>query len=272
MQSAEELLTFKAFMRELADAARGETLRRWALGIAADDKSGGSAFDPVTEADREAERVMRGLIEARYPDHGIAGEEFPDKEPAGPFLWSLDPIDGTRSFICGMPTWVTLIALLEEGAPAVGLIDVPRLGERYLGDCERTLLISAEGETRLSASGCDRLADARFSTTDPFLFTGAEADPFAELQKRVRTTRYGHDGYAYARLAAGSIDLVVETGLKTHDYNALIPVVRGSGGVIGNWSGGNDFAAGQVVAAATPRLYDEAVALLNASSWPGAGR
>jgi myo-inositol-1(or 4)-monophosphatase len=230
MISAEDLLILKSFAQELADAARGETLRRWALGIAADDKSGGAAFDPVTEADREAERVMREMIEARFPVHGIAGEEFPDKAAAGPFVWSLDPIDGTRSFICGMPTWVTLIALLDDGAPALGVIDVPRLGERYLGDCERTLLISAESEKSLSASGCERLADARFSTTDPFLFKGIEADPFAELRKRVRTTRYGHDGYAYARLAAGSIDLVVESGLKAHDYNALIPVVRGSGG------------------------------------------
>jgi myo-inositol-1(or 4)-monophosphatase len=262
----EDLLILKAFAQELADAARGETLRRWAVGIAADDKSGGTNFDPVTDADREAERVMREMIEARFPGHGIAGEEFPDKPAAAPFLWSLDPIDGTRSFICGMPTWVTLIALLDEGAPAVGVIDVPRLGERYLGDCEQTLLISADGEMRLSASNCGKLSDARFSTTDPFLFKGAEADPFAQLRKRVRTTRYGHDGYAYARLAAGSIDLVIESGLNTHDYNALIPVVRGSGGVIGNWRGGDDFTAGQVVAAATARLFDEAVALLKVAS------
>ena len=266
MQGAEDLLILKSFAQELADAARDETLRRWALGIAADDKGGGAAFDPVTEADREAERVMREMIEARFPDHGIAGEEFTDKEAAGPYLWSLDPIDGTRSFICGMPTWVTLIALLDEGKPSIGLIDAPRLGERYLGDCARTALISAGGETFLSTSGCERLADARFSTTDPFLFRGAEADAFAELQRRVRTTRYGHDGYAYARLAAGSIDLVVESGLKSHDYNALIPVVRGSGGVIGNWSGGDDFTAGHIVAAATPRLFEEAVTLLEAAS------
>jgi myo-inositol-1(or 4)-monophosphatase len=266
MQSAEELSTFRAFMRELADAAQGETLSRSGLPIAAEDKGGGRGFDPVTEADREAERVMREMIEERFPDHGISGEEFPHKQAAGPFQWSLDPIDGTRSFICGMPTWVTLVALLDDGAPAIGLIDAPRLGERYLGDGESTLLISANGEVRLSSSSCESLADTRFSTTDPYLFQGAEADPFAELRKRVRTTRYGHDGYAYGRLAAGSIDLIVETGLKAHDYNALIPVVRGSGGVIGNWSGGDDFTAGQIVAAATPRLFEEAVTLLRAAA------
>jgi myo-inositol-1(or 4)-monophosphatase len=262
VHSADDLLTLKAFVRELSEAARGETLPRWAVGIAADDKSGGMSFDPVTEADREAERVMREMIEARFPDHGISGEEFPDKPSAGRVTWSLDPIDGTRSFICGLPTWVTLIALLENGAPRLGMIDAPRLGERYLGDCETALLINVEGETLVSASSCERLSEARFSTTDPFLFTGAEADRFECLRQRVRTTRYGHDGYSYARLAAGSIDLIAESGLKTHDYNALIPVVRGSGGVIGNWSGDDDFSAGQVLAAATPALFEEAVALL----------
>jgi myo-inositol-1(or 4)-monophosphatase len=236
MNSADNPATLKAFIREL------------------------------TEADREAERVMREMIEARFPEHGISGEEFPDKSTEGPFVWSLDPIDGTRSFICGMPSWVTLIALLEHGRPTLGLINAPRLGETYVGDCETALLLSGDGETMLSASGCETLGKARFSTTDPFLFGGEEADPFARLRERVQTTRYGHDGYSYARLAAGSIDLVVESGLKPYDYNALIPVVRGSGGVIGNWSGDDDFSAGQIVAAATPALFEEAVKLLAGAS------
>jgi myo-inositol-1(or 4)-monophosphatase len=263
MQTAEDLLTIKAFMHELADAARGETMPRWTATIAADDKSGGTSFDPVTEADREAERVMRSLIEARFPTHGIAGEEFPDKLAASAYTWSLDPIDGTRSFICGLPTWVTLIALLENGLPRLGSIDAPRLDERYLGDCETALLITSDGQSALAASRCERLSEARFSTTDPFLFKGSEAHPFARLKERVRTTRYGHDGYAYARLAAGSLDLIVESGLKPHDYNALIPVVRGSGGVIGNWMGEDDFTEGKVVAASTLALFEEAIELLN---------
>lgn len=255
MHSADDPASLILFARALADAARGETLARWSQGIAADDKNGGGAFDPVTEADREAERVMRGMIEARFPDHGIAGEEFPERRANGPYCWSLDPIDGTRSFICGMPTWVTLIALLEDGVPKLGLIDAPRLGERYVGDCKTALL----GESALRTSGCRSLAEARLSTTDPFLFLDEEADSFGAIRARVRTTRYGHDGYAYARLAAGSIDLIVESGLKPYDYNALIPVVRGSGGVIGDWSGGSDFSGGRVVAAATQELFEQTI-------------
>ena len=253
---------FKAFALELAAAARGQTLPRWELGIKADNKAGGGAFDPVTEADREAERIMRRLIEERYPDHGIAGEEFPPRLANGPYCWSLDPIDGTRSFICGMPTWVTLIALLQDGAPRVGLIDVPRLGETYVGDCETAWL----GDTKLTTSGCRRLGDARFSTTDPFLFKDHEREAFEGIRGKVRTTRYGHDGFAYARLAAGSIDLVVESGLNTYDYHALVPVVRGAGGAIGNWTGGDDLGAGQVIAAASEELLEAAVRLVEGAA------
>jgi histidinol phosphatase-like enzyme (inositol monophosphatase family) len=239
-----------AFAHRLADCARGETVRRWRTGLHADDK-GGRDFDPVTDADREAERAMRALIEAEYPDHGIAGEEFPDRSARGRYCWSLDPVDGTRSFICGLPNWVTLIALLEDGAPVLGLIDAPCLGERYLG------FVGAEG---LGTSGCTALGEARLSTTDPFLFE--DMGQWERLRSGARTVRYGHDGYAYARLAAGTLDVVVECGLKPHDYNALIPVVRAAGGTIGDWHGGEDFAPGNVVAAATRALYDEAVALL----------
>ncbi len=205
---------------------------------------------------------MRAMIEERFPDHGIAGEEFPERPAASRYRWSLDPLDGTRSFICGMPTWVTLIALLEDDLPKLGVIDVPRLGERYVGDCETCLLIDAGGKRAIAASGCRSLSEARFSTTDPYLFEPAEAGAFERVRERVRTTRYGHDGYAYARLAAGTIDLVVESGLNSYDYNALIPVVQGSGGVIGNWSAGLDFSAGQIVAAATAELFEQAVSLL----------
>jgi myo-inositol-1(or 4)-monophosphatase len=246
----------------LADAARRETLPRWAAGVVADNKSGGPDFDPVTDADREAERVMRAMIEAGFPDHGIAGEEFPDREAHGPYCWSLDPVDGTRSFTCGLPSWVTLIALLREGQPVLGIIDVPCLGERYVADGGRTLLFTAASEHSLATSPCKHVGEARLSTTDPFLFIGAEMEAFERVRRGVRTTRYGQDGYAYARLAAGTIDLVIESRLKPHDYNALIPVVRGAGGVIGDWRGGEDFSDGKVIAAATPELFDEAVALI----------
>jgi myo-inositol-1(or 4)-monophosphatase len=256
-----------AFALRLADAARAETMSRWAnAGLPENKAAVGEEFDPVTEADREAERAMRRLIEAEYPEHGISGEEFGEKPARGPYTWSLDPVDGTRSFVCGMPSWTTLIALLDDGAPAIGVIDAPRMGEVYAGDCRDAALISAGGEAPLRTSGCRSLAEARLATTDPFLFTGSEVEAFEALRPRVRTTRYGHDAYGYARLAAGTIDLVVESGLKPHDYNALVPVVRGAGGTIGNWSGGDDLSAGQVVAAATRELFEQAVQSLRLAS------
>ncbi|TFI58594.1 inositol monophosphatase family protein [Sphingomonas parva] len=254
------------FALRLAEIARGETMHRWHEGIGAadvEDKGGGGPdFDPVTDADREAERAMRAAIEAAFPDHGIAGEEFPDRPARGPFTWSLDPVDGTRSFTCGLPNWVTLIGLLDEGRAIAGVIDVPSLGECYWGDEGGGAFVRAGREAPLRTSGRTDLAEARLSTTDPYLFQGAEREAFERVRASVRTTRYGHDGYAYARLAAGTIDLVIESLLKPHDYNALIPVVRAGGGVIGDWTGGEDFSPGKVIAAATPRLFDQAVALM----------
>jgi histidinol phosphatase-like enzyme (inositol monophosphatase family) len=251
MPSESEYATFAA---ELADAARAAI----AAAPREAENKGGGAFDPVTEADRAAERAMRALIEARYPDHGIAGEEYGVVRGDARFVWSLDPIDGTRAFICGLPSWTTLIALVEDGAATVGLIDAPALDERYSGFGQTTLLNGAA----LTTSGCETLADARFSTTDPFLFIGMEADAFERLRRTIRVARYGLDAYAYARLAAGGIDLVVESGLKPHDYNALGPVVRGAGGWFGNWEGGDDLSAGRVVAAASEPLFEEAIRIL----------
>ncbi len=256
-----------AFAKELALAARAETLHRWASGVTAEDK-GSATFDPVTEADREAERVMRALIRRRFPEHGITGEEWPDEVRSTRCVWSLDPVDGTRSFICGLPTWVTLIAFLENDERRLGLVDAPVLGETYIGADGQAWLSGSRGYSRIVTSGCRSLAETRLSTTDPFLFGDPRDGPssafaaFERLRSVVRVTRFGHDGYAYARLAAGSIDLVIESGLKPHDYNALIPLIRGSGGHIGDWAGTENFGAGAVIAAATRQLYDEAVELL----------
>jgi myo-inositol-1(or 4)-monophosphatase len=251
--------TLIVFAEELATAARAETLPRWRDCCVVEDK-GEQIFDPVTDADREAERVMRQMIHDRFPDHGVSGEEGGEEPGTSRWSWSLDPVDGTRSFMCRLPTWTTLIALLDDGLPAAGLIDAPVLDEAYLGYGDRAWLVAGGDRALLRASGCQRLADARFSTTDPLLFDNPAA--FDRLERAARVTRYGHDAYGYARLAGGSIDLVVECGLKPHDYNALIPVVRGAGGHIGDWNGGSDFLLGSVVAAATRQLYDEAVELL----------
>lgn len=245
---------FLAFAHRLADAARAETLPRFRTGLAADNKLVGSGFDPVTAADREAERAMRALIEAEHPDHGIQGEEFPERPAQGPFCWSLDPVDGTRAFICGLPSWTTLIALLRDGQPVIGIIDAAPMGERYAADLG--------GAIAATTSGCTDLGAARFSTTDPFLFSADEHPRVERVRRAAMTARFGLDAYGYAMIAAGHLDLVVESGLKPHDYNALVPVVRAAGGWIGDWEGGEDFTWGRVVAAATRALYDEAVALL----------
>lgn len=249
------------FAVRLAAAARAETLPRWAAAGAAANKAGEAGYDPVTEADIEAERAMRALIGAEYPEHGIVGEEFGTKPAHGRYGWSLDPIDGTRAFVCGLPSWTTLIALLEDGAPVLGVIDAPRMDELYVGDADGSRLVAATGEVPLRCSGCARLEEARFSTTDPYLFGDGERDMFERLRGTARLTRYGLDAYAYARMAAGSLDVVVESGLKSWDYQALIPVVRGAGGVVGDWRGGSNFSAGRIVAAATPQLFDAVVAV-----------
>lgn len=251
-----------AFACRLADSARVETLARWQDAGATRNKAGRGAYDPVTEADVAAEAAMRALIRESYPGHGILGEEFAEQPATGEYSWSLDPIDGTRSFVCGLPTWVTLIALLRADEPVLGVIDAPRLCERYVGDGRSAWLLPEDRP--LATSTCEDLSEARLSTTDPDLLTGAQVDAFARLRGRSRIVRYGHDGYAYARLAAGSLDLVVEAGLKPYDLMALIPVVRGAGGMIGNWQGGLDLSRGDVVAAATAELFAHAVEVLNA--------
>ncbi len=258
-----DVTEFGVFARELAAAARAVTLPGAARGVAAQDKNAGGDFDPVTEADRATERAMRSRIAVRYPDHGIAGEEYGVERGDARFVWSLDPIDGTRSFICGLPSWTTLIALLEEGRPVLGLIDAPVLDELHIGIDDAARLFGKDGEASLAVSGCASLAEARLATTDPYLFVGAEADGFARVRRSARVARYGLDAYAYARLAAGGIDLVVESQLHPHDYQALIPVVRGAGGHIGDWDGGADFSVGRVIAAASERLYEEAVRTLS---------
>jgi histidinol phosphatase-like enzyme (inositol monophosphatase family) len=258
-----DLETFAVFAERLADTARAQTLARWRAGCAVEGKAGAADFDPVTEADRGAERAMRALIEAEYPEHGIFGEEYGDRPARGRWAWSLDPVDGTRSFICRLPTWTTLIALLEDGRPVLGVIDAPAVGERYVGWGERAFL---NGEP-VRASGCAALSEARVSTTDPYLFEDAAV--WERVRREARTTRYGHDGYGYAAVAGGGLDLVVESGLKPHDYNALVPVVRGAGGWIGDWEGGEDFGAGRVIAAASRTLYEEAVGVVASSLPPG---
>ncbi|HET9428394.1 MAG TPA: inositol monophosphatase family protein [Allosphingosinicella sp.] len=257
-----DLESLARFAVTLACAAREVTMSDCDGGVSVENKLS-SGYDPVTLSDRNAELAIRRLIEGQFPDHGISGEEGTDKKAAGPLTWSIDPIDGTRAYICGLPSWTTLIALLKDGEPVLGLIDAPRLDEMYLGFGGHALKRVGTTERPITTSGCTTLADARASTTDPYLFEGTEADGFERLRRAVRLTRYGLDGYGYAALAAGGIDIVAESGLKPHDYHALVPIIRAAGGAVANWSGGSDLGSGQIVAAATEPLLDAACRVLS---------
>jgi myo-inositol-1(or 4)-monophosphatase len=246
-----------AFFLELSRAARAITLG--APVPAADNKAAAGLYDPVTAIDRDAEQALRALIEARFPDDGIDGEEFGQARPGARRRWSLDPVDGTRALICGLPSWTTLIALVEDGQPVAGMIDAPVLDELAIAVGGESILITGGAQSAMRTSSCTDLANARLATTDPFLFDEHHGAAFDILRRTARVTRFGLDALAYARLAAGHIDLVAETGLQPHDGPALVPVVRGAGGVIGNWQGGSDMIAGEVIAAATSALFDQAV-------------
>ena len=249
-----------ALAESLADAARAVVRRYFRRPLAVEDKSD---LSPVTIADREAEAAMRRLIEERFPEHGILGEEHGSVRAEAEHLWVLDPIDGTKSFISGIPLFGTLIALLHRGRPVLGVIDQPNLAERWIGAEGRpTTLNGARVETRR----CPALASATlFSTAPESMFQDADALGFARLRAAVKLTRTGADCYAYAQLASGFIDLVVEAQMKPYDYCALVPVIAGAGGVITDWQGEalGLHSDGRVFACGDPALAAEARALLS---------
>lgn len=235
----------------LADAA-GAVLRRYfRRTLSVIDKADAS---PVTVADREAEAAMRALILERFPEHGIFGEEHGTIRSEAEYLWVLDPIDGTRSFICGVPLFGTLIALLHRGRPVLGIIDQPILGERWIGVSGQATTFNGQPVHTRSTPA---LEAATLFSTAPDLFAGADGDAFRRLQAKVKLTRFGTDCYAYGLLAAGHIDLVVEAQLKPYDYCAVIPVIAGAGGAITDWEGrplGLD-SDGRVLACGDRRLH-----------------
>lgn len=250
-----------AFADSLADAARAAILPHFRTGTACEDKGGG-AFDPVTEADRASEAAMRALIAEHFPEHGVLGEEFEETPSRSGYCWVLDPIDGTRAFISGLPTWGVLIALAYEGRPFLGVMDQPYLDERYRGWPGGADAVARGARRTLKTRRCTALNDAILSTTSPDLFLGGEADAFARLRAEAKLTRYGLDCYAYAMIAAGHMDCVVESGLKPFDIAALIPILAGAGGGLVGWDGGDASQGGRVLAYGDTRLRDEAMALL----------
>jgi myo-inositol-1(or 4)-monophosphatase len=254
-----------AFADMLADAARAAILPYFRADHSVNHK-GGERFDPVTDADKGAERAMRALIERDFPEHGILGEEYGERAGAGGYQWVIDPIDGTRAFIAGLTNWGVLIGLYHEGAPLIGVMDQPYLDERYRG-WNTGANASARGVTRpLRTRACAGLAEALLSTTDPYLFHDAEAAAFARVRTQVKLARYGYDCYAYAMVAAGHLDCVVESGLKAFDIAALIPIIAGAGGGVVSWDGGDASGGGRVLAYGDARVRDEALALLGAAT------
>ena len=247
-----------AFANTLADYARTVGQRYFRQPLSIDAKNDQT---PVTIADREIERGMRDMIAEQYPRHGIFGEEFGAENTDSEWSWMLDPIDGTRSFITGTPTFGSLISVLENGEPILGIIDIPQQHERWLGG--RGSATEMNGEP-CTVSHCETLQGCRLVSTSPDMFTETERLGFKKLLTRTVFYRYGGDCYNYALLASGHLDLVVEADLQPYDYCALVPVVEGAGGCISDWQGNplTVQSSGHVVAAATPALHRQTIALL----------
>ncbi len=253
--------SFWAVAEELADAARAETLRHFRTSsLVTESKS--DAFDPVTVADRAAEAAMRAVLSSLRPQDGVLGEEFENKTGTTGYTWVIDPIDGTRGYISGAPTWGVLVAVSDAEGPRLGLIDQPYIGERFMGGGGRSEMIGPHGASSLGVRGTTRLADATLFTTFPEVGTAEEGAAFRRVADAVKLTRYGCDCYAYALLAAGQIDLVIEAGLQPFDIHAPIAVIEAAGGIVTDWGGDPAHAGGRVIAAATPELHAAALTLL----------
>ncbi|SHJ54207.1 histidinol-phosphatase, inositol monophosphatase family [Aureimonas altamirensis DSM 21988] len=249
------------FLFRIADAAAGQTLPRFRQKLAVDNKVPG-AFDPVTEADRQAERAITALIEAEFPDHAILGEEF-GRQGDGDALWVIDPIDGTRPFISGVPVWGTLVGLTVGGKARAGIMSQPYIGERFWTVGDGAYMDGPAGQATLHVRDVGALENATLTTTNPRMFDSRMKERFGALEDKVRLSRYGLDCYAFAMLAAGHIDLCVETGLQPYDIVALIPIIEQAGGIVTTFDGGRAENGGDVIAAATPQLHSAALAVLN---------
>lgn len=239
--SPDDLASFEPLLIALHKAAAAETLPRFRSALAVEDKGAantvGGGFDPVTEADRGAERAIRRLIAEHHPDHGVIGEEEGEDRPDADWTWVIDPVDGTRAFVSGLPMWVTLIGLNWRGRPVLGSIGQPYIGELFIGHAGGSRLLSRGGERPIRARARP-LAEATLAATDPHAyFEGAELEAWTALRRKARLVRLGGDGYLFALAALGGVDLVVETGLKRWDIEPCIPVVEGAGGVVTDWAG-----------------------------------
>lgn len=246
-----------------ADAARAAILPWFRHAELTADNKRPADFDPVTQADRDAEQAMRAVLARHRPQDAILGEEFGATEGTSGLTWILDPIDGTRAFLCGAASWGVLIGLSDGRDVIYGLIDQPYTGERFEGGLGRARLNRGNEDRPLAVRATTDLAAATLMTTFPEIGTPAEAQAFGRVAGRVRLTRYGLDCYAYGLLALGQVDLVIEAGLQSYDIAGPMAVVRAAGGIVTDWQGGPADQGGQVIAAATPALHRAALDLLN---------
>ena len=263
MSDAVNLEELAHFAAQLADAAARETLPLF-RNLATVENKLTDGFDPVTEADRAAEAAMRKLIEAHYPDHAISGEEFDDKS-GGALEWVLDPIDGTRAFMSGIPTWGTLIGLNHDAMPVLGVMEQPFTGERYHAMQGGGSFLTHGGQTKaIKTRACKNLDDAVLATTSPEMFADTPAEgKWHDLAAAAKLTRYGGDCYNYALLALGQIDAVVEQGLKNVDIQPLVTLIEEAGGIVTDWQGGPAHHGGTAVACGDAELHAALLDRLN---------
>ena len=259
---------FARFVEDLATASGEAILPFFRTQLGAEDKNFGGVFDPVTEADRAAENIMRRMIEETFPEHGIIGEEFGNKHADTDYVWVLDPIDGTKSFISGMPVWGTLIGLQHGGKPCYGMMHQPFTRERFSGDGQSAVWrgldrLGRPCERQLRTRACEDLAQATLMTTHPALLTPGTRAAYTRVEEQVRLSRYGGDCYGYCMVAAGHVDLVIESGLKPYDIVALVPIVEGAGGIVTDWTGGSPAKGGAIIAAGDKRTHEQALKILN---------
>ena len=252
---------------QLAEQAGAATLPFFRNAALVDNKGGaaeqGRGFDPVTEADRRAETIIRERLEQACPEHGLFGEEFGFREGNG-LTWVIDPIDGTRGFVTGMLHWGVLLGLFDGHEPVLGVMHQPFAGESFFGTGDRAGYRRANESRDLRVRPCASLGDAALAATTPRIFQTAETlDAFQAVDEQCRFTRFGGDCYNYALLAMGCLDLVIEDSLQPYDIQALIPIVRGAGGIITSWSGGDPAMGGPVAAAGDRRVHEAALKILN---------
>jgi len=249
------------FAVDAAHAAAAAILPHFRAPIAVDDKGGAHGYDPVTQADRAAETVIRTMITTRYPGHGIHGEEQGHQKGRDPYTWVIDPIDGTRSFILGQLHWATLIALHDGARPVIGVTHQPFVGETFVGAPGLAQWRRGGEQRALRTRSCARVEDAAVATTDPRHFTSPRQQAaYACATDGARLVRYGGDCYCYTQLAMGLVDIVIETGLQAYDVQSLIPLIQAAGGVITDWRGGPCDGGGDVLACGDPALHAAIIA------------